>query len=514
MIMSTNKNLRKALVFPLILLLITSCKKQDIASDRLKPGDDFYSRFFGAHPATDYYGGIVVNFMKREWARGKLDAATLQKLGWPHWEKIIFHSNKNLAGRTTADSSYTVAYIPIIQNGANTVNAQLAVKMTGSDTLCEFVSASQYDEFGFLPNDTTELNGLKVFTLFARHEQNVFGRTKFRLLDNRILLGQTALQIDPGKQYVLELDTSASGSRALAAPTLPHSSCMTVNEMIEGGYTVNYYMVGSVCIISSYSLGGGFGTGGGGGSGGGGGGGSFLPNGDSGGGWQPYQYAEKPYNPCDTVNAYAQGQDFQTIFKRLKLEVPTRHEHMYVFNNLLIPGSPVHQILGHEDDFGVIPPDESVMKSTRGWFHNHFADADSAGLIFSAGDINLLAEMVVRDSANFKLNYQNFMIGVVSDSNAQYIIMVENIGKFITWSNMLKNETDIGNWYGFWGLTHEFLPLSLAETEKRFLKATHNSGLRLMRGSNDFKIWTGIKLDPTGNNVTTVDACKTITVTL
>src|SRR5690606_30339361 len=91
------------------------------------------------------------------------------------------------------------------------------------------------------------------------------------------------------------------------------------------------------------------------------------------------------------------------------------------------------------NQFSVYPPNENVFQGCWGWFHNHFADADSAGLIFSAGDLNILAEQIIRDSAFFQVDYKRFMIGVVADSSTQYILMVEDLTQFATWATTYYN---------------------------------------------------------------------------
>jgi hypothetical protein len=187
----------------------------------------------------------------------------------------------------------------------------------------------------------------------------------------------------------------------------------------------------------------------------------------------------------------------------LKNQVPTRHENMYIFNDLFLPTSPVTEVLGAENVFSVYPPNESSFVGSSGWFHNHFADADSASLIFSAGDLNILADQIVRDSATFQLNYKKFMIGCVADSNANYILMVDDLAKFKTWAmNPLRsNELLVELQFNAMGLNQAQLPLSKAETEKRFLKVIKDAGLKLFRGNANFTVWTPIKLNASETNV-------------
>lgn len=233
-----------------------------------------------------------------------------------------------------------------------------------------------------------------------------------------------------------------------------------------------------------------------------------CPEPGPGDGWAPLPLDEPEYhNPCDTLNKYKQGQDFNAIWQLLKAEVPTRHEQLYIFNNLLEPISPtnpVYMSTGAENEFGVYPyNNESWFTGSWGWFHNHFADEDSAGLIFSAGDLNVLAEQVVRDNDFFQVDYKRFMIGVVADSGAQYILIVDDINKFTNWAtNLMFNENMIEIAYNGAGLNQGTLPLSVKETERRFLKLIQNTGLKLFRGSADFQTWTPIELTHNGNTIT------------
>jgi len=188
----------------------------------------------------------------------------------------------------------------------------------------------------------------------------------------------------------------------------------------------------------------------------------------------------------------------------LKTQVPTRQEHLYIFNNLLetiSPTNPVYLAEGVENEFAVYPDTENKFVGCRGWFHNHFADEDSSGLIFSAGDLNILAEQIVRNNDFYQADYKKFMIGVVADSGVQYILMVDDINQFTSWANIYQNEMVVRAMFTGAGLDVTQLPLSVAETEKRFLKVIKNTGLRLFKGNSDFTSWTPISLNQAGTVV-------------
>ncbi|MCB0716727.1 MAG: hypothetical protein KDC06_12030, partial [Chitinophagaceae bacterium] len=226
-------------------------------------------------------------------------------------------------------------------------------------------------------------------------------------------------------------------------------------------------------------------------------------------GWEPVPIEDEPppeetHNPCDTLNKYSQTPTFRLIFQLLKDSVPTRRENILIYNNLFLPSSPTNPIQmtnGVENQFSVYPPNESIFIGCWGWNHNHFADEDSAALNFTPADVNIMADQIVRRSSYFQIDYTKFMIGMVGDSNTQYILMVDDLDQFTSWSNTYKNEELISYVFSSSKLVLDELPLSVAETEKRFLKAMQFSGLKLFRGSNDFSTWTPLKLDSTGNNV-------------
>jgi hypothetical protein len=519
------------LVFGVILLVLLkiSCKKIDTQTKDIEEKINTTTNFFDFQNIKD---STVIRLMlclkRKNEAKNFVKEAT-QKLGIPYWNKALLYSTKtpiNGRGnnRDNGNDTTIIAYIPLVQNTQTIVSGQLTIKATPTDTTFGFIANTDYKKFGFESNADSLLNGLKVFALFSRHEKNIFGYTKFNIIDNRILKGLNGIAIDSTKKYMLELQPdNVLNNRSFASskPPLPSSSCMIVNNYVSSGFTVNYYQIGATCVITS------FGEGYDGTSGDGlpipqsGGGGSSsrndTTNNNGGLGWGHQPSATiLQINPCDTVNKYAQGADFQAMFNNLKTEVPTRKENMYIFNNTLIPSSasnPIHYITGFDDKFEVYPQNELQFKNSWGWFHNHFSDADSASYIFSAGDINVLADQIIRDSTYFKVDYKHFMIGVVADSNTQYIMMVEDLDKFAVWLNLYNNEQIIGSAFKGNQLTQSYLPLTIAETEKRFLKIIQNAGLRVMRGSNDFKNWTGIKLDATGTNVTTAGACPTMTLT-
>lgn len=279
-----------------VLFMKLSCRKFDSIDKTQLDNAALTERFFNAHKSNNPLTQQIASYFLRQNSKTGIATKIASNYGIAYWDKtLLFQSGNKPNGRSSSDSSCLVAYIPLLSNTDTTVNAQITVKLTTTDTVFEVLTSHEYAKFGFLPTDSSKLNGLKIFTMFANHDKNIFGYKKFKILDNRILEGQTTFTVNMNKSYIVELDTTTSivsgRTYSLASPTpLPHSSCLMVKEFENAGYLVNYTTVGGVCVISSYGFNDDF-TGDNGGSGGGGGGGSntsgVIP--PSGLGWLPIE---------------------------------------------------------------------------------------------------------------------------------------------------------------------------------------------------------------------------------
>ena len=270
----------------LVLIMKLSCRKFDSIDKTHLDNAALTEKFFNAHKSDNPLTQQIAAYFLRQNSKTGIASKIASNYGIAYWDKtLLFQSGNKQNGRSSSDSSSLVAYIPLLSNTDTTVNAQLTVKLTTTDTVFEVLTSHEYAKFGFLPTDSSKLNGLKIFTLFANHDKNIFGYKKFKILDNRILQGQTNFTVNMNKNYIVELDTTTSSVSGrtfmLASPTpIPHSSCLIVKDYENAGYWVNYTTVGGVCIISSYGLNGDF-TGDNGGGGGGGGGSIEPPS------WEP-----------------------------------------------------------------------------------------------------------------------------------------------------------------------------------------------------------------------------------
>lgn len=517
-------------------------------NDKLNPSDFFVAKS-PSKPATQK----VINFLKLRNETKEFVTKFANDNGYPVWNKTLEINAPHKSNGEIYQSSFsnisgnnndTIVYIPIVLSGQNAVNG--FIKAIVNDSI--LVSFSLGQDYKNYPFDNSSANdGASQFSSFIMMlDHEVFGHTEFRILDKRLFNLQSSHPNNTTVKIKLNnIDSANSLNANLMSGTT--SVCWVVQTAASAGGTCTCGSGGCWCwdgptgvgccgaqVCIDFEIGSGNeppgwppeNTGGGstGGTSGSGPGIPHLypcdpsltpvdfslsanplppcPPPGSGSGFVPDPpIPPSPHNPCDTINKYSQGNNFQGMMQLLKDEVPTRKENMFIFGNTLIAGSPILHIPGKADEFKVYPDNENLFVGSWGWFHNHFADADSAGLIFSAADVNMLAEQVVRDVSYFQVDYKKYMIGVVADSNANYILMVDDIIQFRSWAAIYSNEKLVEATFQGQSLNQKYLPLSKAETEKRFLLALRFSGLKLFRGSSDFQTWTPIKLHANQNSV-------------
>jgi len=467
------KLLNRMLYLSLIVLIVfakVSCRKIDSVTEPIDENKALASQFFHAHktenPLIQKIIGYFESLNKKTGIAGKIAA----NYGTPYWDKSLLHQNNSFltTAKGTVDNSYVVVYIPLLQSYDTTVKSQLTVKMTSNDTIYEIISEVEYANFGFLPIDTSVLNGLKVFTLFAKHNQNVFGYRRFKILDNRILQGQTVFTVNSNKQYIMELDslpTNISGRTLSLAAPLPSSSCMQVYELQNAGYTVVYTMVGDVCVISSYGLGDDFGDGGGstGGGGGSSGGGST--------GWEPFTPTFDINNPCNVVDSLMKTQNFPIYYQYLRAAVTHNYESGYLFKNPFDNINTIHDSVAGPP--GTLSISMSPAVPIDGALHNHYNDSLRLP-VFSFDDFYQLYNWYENEKID---DTRIFTFGMVSDSTA-YIIMITDSIAFETFGFNFLNDAEKCKlfkkvFYDGYGINEK---KSIAENEKAFLKALQGLG--------------------------------------
>lgn len=432
---------------------LISCRKLNDVPATMSATDP-EQQFFYVRPGTDPRTVAAVRMLERKNAISHFVPGWAGRFGYPVWEKAYISTRTNAVTSLVAGSvdAVTIIHIPLLFGNELRVHTGLVVRMGNADTSYRLIRDDQYDEFGFENTADSLPNAAKLFTVFANHERNLFGRTRFRILDNRILNGLPGIAIDTTHQYALELDTLAGNVSNASAP-ITSSSCLMVQDMIAAGYTVQYHMVGTACIIDSYY----FGNAGGSGSGTGGGTGPGGPNGGdstTAPGWEPDE--NLTYLPCvlaALINSNA-GKLFRPVNVRNQLSTLTASiaadtlEKSFSFgwdDTNASQVTAIHTGVTYSASVIVADPNFTVQAAV----HTHPATAYS---VFSAGDFYTIA------SGN-KINPHFRHFFVTSSSGTMYALSVYDADKlaafvaahprsinFDTASHSWNTDEDIG-WY-------------------------------------------------------------------
>jgi hypothetical protein len=487
-----HKHLWSIAIF-LLLFTQPGCRKTDILTSEM---NNQAESFFHAHPSNHpIVQKIAVYFSKKNEVTG-IASTIANTYGIPYWDKTLLFEESSTS-RSQTNEPVIIAYIPLLQSNATSVKTQLTVRLNTADTSFEILTAGQYAQFGFIPNDTTALNGLKVFRLFAEHDRNIFGYTKFNIADNRILLGQNTFPVDMNRHYqvtLLSMPLTTSG-RVLAAPApLPHSSCLVVKDYEAEGYTVTYTQVGQVCVVSSYGLNDnpGWDTGGGGsggGSSGGTGGGGNPP------GWVPVpDEGVFPRNPCEVVDSLLKTTAFMQHLINLRNATNLNYETGISFTLPDTAGSTHTNYTGQ----GLLAVTIAPATPVDGIMHNHYNNPERLS-IFSANDIVALAYNFVHHEIR---DIKTFTYTLVTDSTS-YIIMIEDSTKFMNFVNIwFDSDRHIENFSTqlYENYNVGAAGVSILDNEKNFLQGMNSyppsgCGLKLFKGNLSMTEFTPIQLN-------------------
>ncbi len=457
-------------------LILGSCKKLDTSQEQNEAvANSYEGQFFNSHRTNDSKENAIVNFVKRINEKENFVNNAIKQIGFPRWDKITYYASKyNSNSFTSSNDSTTTYYIPFVRDSQNFVNASLIIVANPTDTTFQFKYDWQYLQMQNTPNSL--LDSAENFAiLFMRLDKAVFGYKKFSITDHNLFKrnNKHAIHVELGDSATQD---NLNAQVTCTTVTITYNDCYAPDsDKCRNGCDGCWWCTAVIHITSCIENGGSGGSEGGSGIPTGSGpsgtpsnGGCGTCGGGSGTGWTGW--SNLPLIPittvfCDSVNAIAQNANFRTLFQNLKNQVPTRKENMYIIPKNLSQTPTLYS--GQENAFEINPlPADTALANGRGWIHNHFADADSAGLIFSAGDIAEFAYELTNTST-FNQDYKTFMIGVVSDSS-QYILSVSDFDKFTTWANTFGNESIISSFYTQNNLSQGFLPISVAETEKRF----------------------------------------------
>jgi hypothetical protein len=477
-----------------------SCTKIDTKSS--SSSTNVTEKFFSLPPATLPIVKRVAKKLEEQNSITEFIKDFAKNKGFAFWDKaqVTIKTKKGHENFSSSiiESSDTIIIIPVVLENTNLVNGFLQATLHDSINV-QFHRRSSYEVYPFGHTQDSSLTAERYMVQMMLLDKAVFGDTLFKVVDSRLFLH--------------------AGFNTIANPA---DHFISINEISQNNLFENAICVGSweqyVCVIChlescQYShwyywetcMDGGGGTSSG--SDPGQVGNTGNPGQSNGsGGTIPVSNPSSPQNPCDSVNAMAQNTTFRNLFQYLKSQVPTKKENMYILpENDFLTTPTLYP--GQEHEFEVWPtPTNEEYYYCRGWIHNHWAHQDSASLIFSSGDIATFARQLT-DTATYHIDYKKFMIGVVCDSSAQYMLMVKDIDKFRLWAQFNSDDFVLSTRYTQKKLSTSYLPLSVAETEKRFLQLMSTAGIELYKGSNDFKTWNTLSLATNGNTVISTAPC-------
>ena len=191
------------LIFSLFLAGITvlseSCRKMDhLASSSTLTETEH--QFFNSYRSGDAKEKALIDFFRRRNDSSHFVEKTVERIGYPRWDKAISGKEATPTGRQENDEA-TITYIPFVRENENYVNASLVVRTAPGDTSFHYLCDWQYSRYGY---DTTGngWNAQTVFALFTLLDNHTLDHTKFKITDDSLFAGEsvtaTLLPAAPG----------------------------------------------------------------------------------------------------------------------------------------------------------------------------------------------------------------------------------------------------------------------------------------------------------------------------
>jgi len=122
-----------------------ACRKVDMPKEKqteptLKQKQ---AKFYNSHPSSNPHVQALNAYLKRVNAKSDFAEKTIERVGYPIWNKaqIIKAAGKGSRGAT---DSVTYTYLPFSEETENIVNASLIIRTTTSDTVTWWVCDWQY----------------------------------------------------------------------------------------------------------------------------------------------------------------------------------------------------------------------------------------------------------------------------------------------------------------------------------------------------------------------------------
>ena len=534
---------KQVLAILVVLLAIQlNCRKIDTAPESLeiKAPTELERRFFQQYPPTNGFISGMRDFVMSAHRKHNIVEKIFDRIGLPVWNKALIYDfvETSSTGRDITDS-FQIAHIPFVRDTQRHVNAALIIKapkFSGGDTSYQFLCDFQYDDFSFGTVADTMWNAKRVFQIFAKLDNSVFGTEVFQIKDEGLLAEEDSFAIkdldetfDSVRIYY-NLDTTAYDER-MGKFTFPVTECVSWSICLEqcplaqgGGsqparmsrslvsccarvYSTVTCITGWVNIPSSTDPGGGH---------------SAPPTGSqtgSGGGWIPPDpgpgcngIIERTFDPCsgwqgfppggsspapDPCDAFITSLENNTTFIakcstiNSSSVVNLNYEKGYEVGD--IGNNDYTEVQGSSNSKYI---DWTINGSVSGLMHSHPANSNS---IFSADDVYFMAKIFKDGRAR---DPDNLFFVLTSPGGLPYLIKVTDKVKFAAFANNIINQEEKDGRK----FTATYNPLfdspGTGINEKEFLKMLAKeggvNGLTLYRGNEDCNQWERLFLDNFG----------------
>lgn len=513
------------------VLITESCRKVDqhssITSMSIREKED---KFFNEHRSASVTEKSLVSYFTRRNDSSHFIEKTVQRIGYPIWNKAwTFKDGRGVQGRTEDNSTTaatSVTFIPFVRDSQNYVNALMAVRTTPTDTSFRYLCDWQY-------SDTAATNmPADVFSLFMmKMDNNVFSHGRYKITDSTIFNGwstkPSALRI---------LDSLPPSSTNLLTPIYyticfitygAEYACGWNNSCQPGESSASCFNwcrdeIGSACFNGviweddeDWGSGGG-GTGSGGGNPGNGGG---NPPGDEpppcggglsgrgfdpcGPGWEPLPIEDDPPPPCDSyITALSNDLNFANQFKSLSdsAVLALNYEKGFYINDRL--GNSYLPVQGSPGSRHIIFSGATLPMD--GFLHVHTNGLNQAPM-FSPNDVLRMADAFLKGIAK---DSNNFFIGVAHGYGPPYLLKITNVAKFRKFAERITKMEENKEGKRFTDIYEDKFRFDVPKMNERGLLDMLNwekgdSGVGLFRADGpDCRKW--IKLGRDGSNQTDV----------
>ncbi len=505
--------------FMLLMFFVVhqACKKID-SNGMLKNDPRAVEKFLTAPADKNPTVLRIINTVKHQEEKYHFLNGIIANEGYALWQQAHILLPSNL-------SKDTIVLIPLVLANTEYVNSFISCRL--NDTVAiKLYKGREYASFGFGKNPDS-LNANKIASTCMRMEYDAFNHSKFIVKDRRLLNyrpdgkepSKTTITITPPSLTTRTWITIFWTHEEEYVYENPFDVVCPVGQACQWTYTVTV-MEHSVVWVDDFAdwMGADFPNDPWSTTGGQGGGGAYSPCGgscnpvfDS---WEVVNDPPPPpipqdtiINPCAGAMLLQSNTSFKIFMQDLKDSLVTNKEFAQVLDGAAAGNYSMAifpQISGDLNKLAL--PDFEFPVGANVLMHSHFYNAASdstKGLsVFSPDDLRSMATALLNGKIT---NPSEFVMGLVTAKNTQYILKIENLTKFRTWAQSFTTG-DFNLFKDAYGYGFHILPTNTnAENERRFLSylqtTNGGTGLKLFKGNSNFTQWTPIKYDLNSSQV-------------